>query len=228
MPAKPVSNHLRIAVRVAVVVALVSAAAIATDWYGSAALARLADLRGAGPSGVLAFVGIYAVGSWLMLPAAWFQGSAGFLYGPLAGPVVAWALSTAAGMVAFELGRGWMRKAITAELAATGRLAAFDRAMARRGLIAVALLRLSPLAPYNIVSYALGATAVPRATFWAGNALGSLSPALIWALVGASVGDLTEISSQSLGNARWAVLATAVIAGGGLAIVVQRALAEES
>lgn len=217
-------------IRVAVIaVVLLAIAGTAERWvpWLMAAMTRLGE---AGPAGDAAFAALYAAGSWLMLPASWLQGASGFLYGPLIGVAVSWALSTLFAAVSYELARGWLRGLVAPRLEQTGYLGALNRALARRGLVAVILLRLSPFAPYNVISYALGATAVPRSTFWVGTALGSIVPATAWTLVGASVADLAALTSgqASFGGARWAVIAATLVATVGIALFVRRALAEDA
>ena len=217
----------RIAGPIAVACLLVALAATGTRW-GPALIAQVERLDDAGPAGDALFAVVYAVGSWLMLPASWFQGTAGFLYGPLLGIAVSWGASTLVGVVAFELARAGLREVVAARIP-PGRVAMIDRALVRRGLVAVILLRLSPLAPYNIVSYGLGLTAVPRRTFWVGTSVGSLFPAAVWTLVGASVADLSALTTgeASFGNARWLVLAVTLAASAGIAWFVRRALADD-
>jgi uncharacterized membrane protein YdjX (TVP38/TMEM64 family) len=212
--------------RIAAALVVVVAFFTATHQALPAIVATLEALAGLGPMGDAVFVAIYAAGTWLMIPASLFQGAAGFLYGPVFGVFVSWALSNLAGAVSYELARGWLRAPIAARLA--GRAATLDRALAHRGLFAVVLLRLSPLAPYNIVSYALGLTGVSRPTFWLGTALGSVFPAATWTIVGASVSDLAALTTgeADFGAARWAVLFATLLASVGIALFVRRALAE--
>lgn len=218
----------RIASRIAIVclfVALVAAAAI----WGPSALEQVARLNDAGPAGDAAFAFAFGLGGVLMLPASWFQGAAGFLYGPLLGVCVSWLASTAVGAVSFELARAGLRELVATRIP-SGRVASLDRALVRRGLTAVILLRMSPLAPYNVVSYGLGLTAVPRRTFWIGTTVGSVFPATTWALVGASLGDLSALTTgeASFGAARWVVLAVTLVASAGIALFVRKALAEDA
>ena len=204
------------------VVAVLIGGARSAPWV----LGAVAGLRGGGPAAAVEFAAAYALGSLLMLPASWFQGASGFLYGPIVGVATSWVLSTSSGVVAFELARGGLRERVTARLAAGGRLAAIDRAIGRRGLVAVILLRLSPFAPYNIVSYGLGTTSVPRQTFILGTMIGSLFPSAVWTLVGSSIADLAALGQAGFGGARWAVLGVTLGASAGVALFVRRALSE--
>jgi len=219
----------RLFLRLLLAAAVVLPVALTAGRWFPALMDAVTRLGEAGPAGDAIFAGIYAAGSWLMLPASWLQGASGFLYGPLLGVAVSWALSTLFGAVSYELARGWLRGLVAPRLESMGYLGALDRALARRGLIAVILLRLSPFAPYNVISYALGATAVPRGTFWLGTALGSLVPATAWTLVGTSIGDLAALTSgeASFGGARWVVIAATLVATAGIGLFVRRALSDD-
>ena len=197
----------------------------------SSALTRIETIRGAGPAGLALFVGVYAVATFAMLPASWLQGAAGFLYGAGPGIALAWAASTTFGALCFLASRGRLRGRVGAWLArggGQGRLASLDRTIARRGLLAVVLLRLSPLAPYNIINYLLGLTAVKQRTYLVGSALGGLVPVIVYGLLGATVSDLSALADASRDTpaAAWAVLGTTLIASLGIAEFVRRALKE--
>ncbi len=198
------------------------------QWWVPAVFAAVERLGALGPKGDAIFAAIYTVGSSLMLPASWFQGASGFLYGPVLGFGVSWTLSLLSAWVGFELARGVLRKPIERRIASTRRFAAIDRALARRGLVAVILLRVSPMAPYNVISHALGLTGVTRRNFLLGTAIGSLFPAGAWTMVGASLSSLSALTTgeADLSGARWAVLAVTLVASVGLAWFAKRALAD--
>ena len=145
--------------------------------------------------GLGGFLILYAAGSLFALPASWFQGGAAFLYGPAAGMPLAWAASTLFGAVTFELARGRLRGWVRRRMGSGKRFAAFDRASQDRGGRLVLLLRLSPMAPYNAVSYLLGLTGVTRGQFWRGTAAGTLVPVLVWGSIGAQLTDLAALAS---------------------------------
>lgn len=208
-------------------VVLVAGVAWAADSAGL--MSSATDLQGRGPLGAALFLGIYAVGSLLALPASWFQGGASFLYGPWLGIPLAWLASTTFGFFAFELARGRLRGWAERKAAGSGRLQAIDRAAARHGAWFVALMRLSPMSPYNLVSYLLGLTAVSRKQFVLGTLAGGLVPVLVWGTIGAQLTDIAAlVSGEATGPAwtRTAGLVVTLVASVGIAIFVKRALAK--
>ncbi|TNE84249.1 MAG: TVP38/TMEM64 family protein [Deltaproteobacteria bacterium] len=137
----------------------------------------------------------FGVLAWalLMLPASVQMGSAGFLYGPVVGAVVGWALSVTAAAIAFLLGRTLLRDAVVARAMHSPRWRALESEVGRRGVYVVALTRMSPLFPYNIISYALGASPVSFREYVLGTAIGVIPVVVFNAIIGAGVASLTQL-----------------------------------
>lgn len=217
---------------IALVVLILFAAAGAAWWSGPTVdglAERVSSLRSMGWWGLAVFLVLYAAGTWLMVPASWLQGAAGFLYGPVVGIGLAWAASTGFGAVSFLLARGRLRETITPWIGG-GRLSALDEAFAERGTSVVALLRLSPISPYNPLCYALGLTSVRPGAYLVGSAVGALVPTAVWGLVGASLGDLSAMADAGAAApwSRFAVIALTLVASVGIARFVKGALGRAS
>lgn len=192
-------------------------------------LTTIESVRDSGPQGLALFLGAYALATWAMLPASWLQGAAGFLYGAGPGIALAWVASTGFGLLAFEATRGRLRGPFSRFLERRGKrgLDALQRTVEERGLIAVLLLRISPLAPYNVVSYVLGVSGLDRRTYLLGTAIGGLVPVLVYALLGSAVSDLASLTDAGKGSpvASAVVIGTTLVASLGVAWLVKRALA---
>jgi uncharacterized membrane protein YdjX (TVP38/TMEM64 family) len=121
----------------------------------------LARAQAWGRTGWVAFVllqSLVAVSG--VLPASLAGVAAGAVFGLLAGFWLA-ALSTMAGAVgAFALSRSVLRPWVAGFLARRARLQRLDEAVAGDGWRSVCLLRLSPVMPFAVTSYALGLTSV--------------------------------------------------------------------
>ncbi len=150
-------------------------------------------MRTAGPLGHAAFVALYGIQTVLMLPASWSHGTAGFLYGPIAGPIVASALATAFSGVNFFLGRTILRGWVERRIASSARLTAIDQAVGSGGAWLVFVLRLPPLSPFNPMSYIMGATKVRFRDFLIGTWFGGLIPVTFFSWLGASASDLAAL-----------------------------------
>jgi uncharacterized membrane protein YdjX (TVP38/TMEM64 family) len=192
-----------------------------------AVCAWVTDLQQEGGPGALVFVGLYAAGTFLALPASWFQGGASFLYGPAWGIPLAWGLSVGLGLLCFELARGRLREPILRRFGDSARFSALDRASQDHGLRLVILLRLSPVAPYNAVCYLLGLTAVTRKQYLLGTALGTLIPVFVWGTVGASLTDLAAMVGGEAAGPAWVrlvIVGVTLAASAGVVVFVRRAL----
>lgn len=190
-------------------------------------LSAIEWVRGAGPAGLVVFLGLYAATTWLMVPASWMQMVAGFLFGPVTGFLVALACSTGFGAVSFRLARGALRDRIQRRLARGRWLATLDGAVTEGGAPMVALLRVSPISPYNIVNYALGLTGVRFRDYLVGTLAGSLLPLVLYAQLGASASDLAAVvAGEATGPAwvQWLGLALTALATVGVTAKVRAAL----
>jgi uncharacterized membrane protein YdjX (TVP38/TMEM64 family) len=141
--------------------------------------------------------GPFALGviAWalLMLPASVQMGAAGFLYGPVAGAFVGWALSVTASCVAFALGRTLVREPVLRRVRTSARWRALEAEIGARGTYVVMLARMSPLFPYNIISYALGVAPLSFRDFALGTSIGVIPVAILNAVMGAGVASLAQL-----------------------------------
>ncbi len=152
--------------------------------------------RAAGPAGVAAFALAYAAGSVLALPVWPLTVAAGVAYGAWWGFALALPAGAAGASLAFLAGRTLFRGAVARRVARDPRLAAIDEAVSRQGALLVVLLRLSPLAPYNVVNYALSASRVGVFAFAGGSLLGMAPITFAWAWAGATFGSLEGVAGR--------------------------------
>lgn len=157
-----------------------------------------------GPWGPAAFVALYAVATVAAAPAIVLTVAAGPMFGPALGLAVVSAGATLGAAAAFAVARWLARNAVARRLAGNATFTRLDRLVERNGWIVVAITRLIPLFPFNLLNYAFGLTGIRFATYlWAswlfmlpgtalyvlgGDALfrglsgGTISPATIGAL----------------------------------------------
>jgi uncharacterized membrane protein YdjX (TVP38/TMEM64 family) len=155
-------------------------------------------VQGAGPAGWLIFaLAQAAVAMAGVIPASLLGVAAGAVYGAWLGFVLAAAGTLLGGWLAFLLARSLLRPWVERVLAARagGRLAGLDAAVARDGWRFVCLLRISPIMPFALTSYALGLTRIGRRDYLLGS-LASL-PALA-GYVG--IGSLARLGVLAAGN----------------------------
>ena len=182
------------------------------------ALIALVDLmRDGGPAGVAAYLATYAAGSIFTAPIALFSGMAGYAYGPLKGFLVASPAVVLAATTAFLVGRFVLHDRVARWTADNARFTAIQRAVADQPFKIAVLLRMTPVAPQNFLSYGLSLTRMKTTTFMAATWLGLLPVTAFQVYVGSLVHDAAELldgKRPPLGALGWAATA------GGLVLTV--------
>ncbi len=178
-------------VRAALLVPLVVAAAVASVRSESVGVAALrAAFDDLGLLGPLLFAVVYAVAAALLVPASPFTVAAGLLFGPVLGSVTALLGATAGATGAFLLGRGLGREAV--ERFGGRRVAALDRRLAERGFLALLLIRLVPLFPFNLVNVGAGVTGLTLRDYVLATVVGIVPGTIAFAALGGTIEDPTS------------------------------------
>lgn len=185
------------ALRVIALVTFAGCAALAVAFLplGDWALFIVEWVRGAGLVGVLVFALCYVAAAALLLPASVLTLGAGFVYGPVVGVLVVSPVSILAASVAFLLARTIARAWVSRRVERDERFAAIDAAVAESGFKIVALLRLSPVLPFNVLNYALGLTRVRLRDYVLGSALGMLPGTVLYVYLGSLLTSATQLAS---------------------------------
>ena len=192
-------------------------AAIGTVWAvkSGAAVPLLEKARGAGPLGVLAFALAAVAAATFTLPV-WIIGlAAGFAYG-MWGALVVIPACVLGGLIAMALGRTLVRDFILVRAERIPRFAAIAAAVAQRGLLVVMCVRLSPILPCGLFSYAFGLTRVRVRDYIVGTFLGMLPLTLLYVYLGTA---LTRAADLDAGKIPPSPL-TKVALGVGLALTI--------
>jgi uncharacterized membrane protein YdjX (TVP38/TMEM64 family) len=128
---------------------------------------KLGDLRdwikSLGALGALVFILIYVVAVVAALPAAPISVAAAALFGSVWGVILINIGATLGAGLAFLLGRYFARDAVGNWLGKNEKFRRLDQLTAEHGAIIVALTRLVPIFPFNLLNYGFGLTRVP---FW--------------------------------------------------------------
>jgi uncharacterized membrane protein YdjX (TVP38/TMEM64 family) len=141
------------------------------------------ELDSLGALAALVLIGIALVHAVVPFPAEFPTAAAGFVLGFTAAfplMVVAWTLSC---LAAYLLARG-VGPPVLNRLVGRERMEATDRLIARGGWQILLAGRLIPVVPYNVVSYAAGATRVPIGRFTWTTAVGVMPLTALTALLG--------------------------------------------
>ncbi len=212
------------------------AAAVATATLlpvGTVVRELSATLQSTGAAGMLAYIGVYALLTVLMVPGSALTLLAGLVYGLGAGLLVVIPGSVLGATLAALLGRTLLRAAVVSRLAAYPRWAAIDRAIARDGFKIVLLTRLSPVLPFTLLNYGLGVTGVGMGRYVLASAIGMFPGTVAYVYLGTLIPGVTQLleggapaaegSAARTGLLILGAVATLVLAGW-LARIAKRAL----
>jgi uncharacterized membrane protein YdjX (TVP38/TMEM64 family) len=146
-------------------------------------------VQGLGVWGPVVFILGYAAATVAFAPGAVLTLAAGALFGLVYGTIYTLAGATLGASLAFLVARYVARGAVEHRIAGNARFQAIDRAVGREGFKIVALLRLSPVFPFNLLNYALGLTRVRFLDYFAASAA-MLPGTLLYVYYGKAAGSL--------------------------------------
>ena len=156
LPIKPI-------ILLAVVVAII---VISAKMGVGEKLGALQDwIRSLGVLGPLAFMVVYAVATVAALPGSALSIVAGAVFGPVLGVVTVIFAATLGASLAFLVSRYFARNSIEKWLEGNEKFRRLDELTARHGDIMVAITRLVPLFPFNLLNYGFGLTRVAFKTY---------------------------------------------------------------
>jgi len=147
-------------------------------------------IRGFGAWGPVIFILIYSVAPALFLPGLPLTVAAGLAFGPFYGTVFALVGATIGASIAFLVARYFAGKQI--DKLAGGRLKAIDEGIRRRGWIFVAVTRLIPLFPFNLLNYAFGLTSIKFSHYLIASFIFMLPGTAAYATLSSSIPDLLK------------------------------------
>lgn len=169
-------------------------------------------LHGLGVWAPVAFVALYVIGTVLLFPAALLSLAGGAIFGPVWGAVVDLIGATLGAAAAFLVARYLAADWVAARL--SGKLARLVAGVEAEGWRFVALMRLVPLIPFNLLNYALGLTRIGFLPYVLASAVCMIPGAIAYTWLGyagrsAAAGDTRALRYALLGLAALALTAFA-------------------
>jgi uncharacterized membrane protein YdjX (TVP38/TMEM64 family) len=150
--------------------------------------------------GSLLFLALYIAGVILMLPAMVMAMASGAIFGIFGGALLSWIGSSSGQVIAFIIGRYLLRDIVLSYLTAQfPKWTAVDRALVSDGWKLVTLLRLSPIAPWNILNYALSVTSVPLTAYTVASSLAIMPYLFLFVYFGSMARSLADIFTGAAG-----------------------------
>ncbi len=144
---------------------------VAVTWIVQPAriVGEIAEFRewidGLGPWRIPMFLAIYVLAAVAIVPAALLKVAAGGLFGSVLGLIIASIGSTLGAAACFIIARYVASGSLVQRMKQGKRFRKLDALTERHGAVIVALVRLVPILPGNLVNYAFGLTRVPLGIF---------------------------------------------------------------
>lgn len=120
-------------------------------------------IRSLGAWGPVVFVSLYVLGVVVGIPGSALTIAAGGLFGSLLGVILVSLASTIGASLAFLIARYFARDAVARWISKRERFRTLDGLTDKHGVLIIAITRLIPLFPFDILNYAFGLTKIP---FW--------------------------------------------------------------
>ena len=183
---------------------------------------RLADLRdwiqGLGPWGPVVFVFLYTAAVVAAVPGSALTVAAGALFGSVLGVVLVINAATLGASLAFLISRYFARDAVARWLSKNEKFQKLDRLTEEHGSIIVAITRLVPLFPFNLLNYGFGLTRVPFRIYVVWSWVCMLPGTIIYV-----VGADAFIQGLAHGQVPWGLVAILGVVGVILTVLVRQA-----
>ena len=163
-----------------------------------------------GAWGYVIFIAAYALAAVLFFPGSLMTIGAGLAFGLWRGFAVVSAGATLGAAFAFLIARYFVRDKVQAAAKNNPKFAAMDAAIGREGWKMVALLRLSPLLPFNLSNYLYGVTKIRFWPYVAASWAGMLPGTFLYVYIGAAGKEAS--SSSGAGPWKWVLFGAGLVA----------------
>jgi uncharacterized membrane protein YdjX (TVP38/TMEM64 family) len=148
-------------------------------------------------------VAAFVVGGLIVFPVLVLIAATAAALGPWLGFATAMTGVLLSALLLFAIGRFLGRERLQRLL---GRRAArIQERVVGKGILAVVVIRMIPIAPFSLVNVAAGASTLPLRDFMVGTLLGMMPGILAMAVLGAQIADLAR-------NASWSSMLLLVLA----------------
>lgn len=161
-------------------------------------------------------VGVFIIGGLIVFPLTLLIAATATVFDPLTAVIVSLTGSLANAVTLYMLGRLVMRDTVLHAFSEP--VAKLQRALSRTGIVAVAVVRMVPIAPFTLVNLAAGAIGVRLNDYVIGTLLGVLPGTLALTAFGRQLREIIE--QPTLANVGLLVVVIAVWIG--LSITLQR------
>lgn len=164
-------------IRLVILLVLLALVALAVAIFGLDSMGKWLQEAAESPWGLVGFVLLYIVLVVLLVPGSLGTIAAGAVFGMWLGAAVALVGATIGASLAFAISRRVGREGASALI--SGRVKGLDRWLSERGLLAMVVLRLLPVVPFNALNYAAGLSGIRSRHYFVGTAIGMIPGTLV-------------------------------------------------
>jgi uncharacterized membrane protein YdjX (TVP38/TMEM64 family) len=226
VPSVPKSSSRAGTARLVVGALIVSAIVVVARRFGAAsALKETLDwISSLGVLAPVVFIAIYVIACVMFIPGSILTIGAGVIFGVVWGSIYVSIASTTGATAAFLVGRYIARDWVARKLAGNAKFKAIDDAVGREGWKIVALTRLSPVFPFNLLNYAFGLTKVALRDYVIASWAGMIPATVMFVYIGSLSGDLARAASGAhvQTSLKWALDAIGLAATIAVAVYATR------
>ncbi len=147
-------------------------------------------IEGYGVAGPVMYLLLYTFAPMLLVPSFPISMAAGLLFGPIWGVVFASMGSILGALLPFIISRHFARPYIERHL--QGRMKDLDQKIDDHGWVYVAITRLIPLFPFELLNYGFGLTKVRFVTYITVSWIGMLPATIAYVFFGSSILNIIE------------------------------------
>jgi uncharacterized membrane protein YdjX (TVP38/TMEM64 family) len=157
-----------------------------------------------------------------MFPAMVMAMAGGAVFGLVAGTILTWLGSSIGQIIAFIIGRYLLRESVKSYLTKQfPKWIAIDRAMEQEGWKLVILLRLSPIAPWNILNYALSVTGLRILPYTWASSIAIIPYLVMFVYFGSLARDMADIfTGEAAGFDSSATIIMAIVSAALIIVLV--------
>jgi uncharacterized membrane protein YdjX (TVP38/TMEM64 family) len=185
-------------IAVCTLIALFVVSVASSRWIGQEVISFIDGIADKGWYGQLVFLSVFIIVCLTgLIPASMLAMAAGTMYGFETGALLSSVGLSIGGILGFLASRSLFHDVAKPWVSSRMSLQKIDANIARRGWKVVALLRLSPVAPFGITSYALGLTRL-RFTDYLVGTTGSLPAMVAYVYMGVLARAALDASSGVL------------------------------
>lgn len=187
-----------------------------SQWADAERMAEWMDSLHAAWWAPLAVLGLYVLGGLIMLPITLLITATAVVFQPLQAAALSFIGVLANAAVTYAVGAHLVRDTLHAAFG--HKVRRVSAAFADRGVIAVAAIRMVPIAPFSVVNIAAGSVALRQRDYLLGTALGIVPGILVLTLFGHQLRAILEHPSPS----NLAMPAAVILGWIGLSLLLQR------